>query len=206
MILSLKKTLALGLTAALLVFIAVYAYRLSLPQVGPRVTITSPPLEFSMQLDKTEYGVGENMTIVFDLKNISNETISLAKGECDPVDPHYGGLISTEANGANMQQGPQGSLSGLFHFGFSIVDENGTDVYRHVEGWLQAVYEIVLEPGGYVKQTLLLDPVTQTLIANQLVDGHPLLSGTYQITAILDFSVNKAGVTLETPSITFTIK
>jgi len=73
------KVFSVVLALAAVSGVAAYAYLQSLPQAGPRVTITSPPLEFSVELDKTEYPFseetrsGENITITFCLKNISNK-------------------------------------------------------------------------------------------------------------------------------------
>jgi len=182
----------------------VYAYISSLsPQGGPRATITSPPLEFSMELDKAEYEYGKNVTITFCLKNTSNQTITVTKSQMHAASPYN--ILMTEADGASTP--PENSehlLSHLFHFDFSIKASNGTDVYQ----WslsrfaFAATYDIVFEPYGYLKQTLVWD----------YDYGHgnlPLAKGTYQTRSILDNFVIQYGpgpLTLETPSITIMTK
>jgi hypothetical protein len=184
--------------AILVVSLAVsgYAYWVLLPpQGGPRVTITSPPVEFSMELDKTEYQYGENITIIFSLENISNQTITISKSYWWPIDPVHG-ILSTEAEGANISA-PQipHLLSALFHFGLGITDQNGTKVFEQYRGLSPATYNFSIEPSGHVKQTLVLGP-----------DWDTLPKGTYQIRGIqycgiLGYWWGK----LETPTITFVI-
>jgi len=182
----------------------VFAYRLSLLQqmIGPRVTITSPPLEFSMELEKAEFAVSENITMKFCLKNISNQTIKVTKLHWAPVEPSDK-ILFTESEGINMPPGYAHLLSILFHFGFSIAYNNGTEVFRFVSGPMPTLYDIIFEPGGYVKQTLFWEPIKETPVSSE-----PLPNGTYQIRAILyRIEVNEVWppITLETPSITLAI-
>jgi len=78
-----RKHRAALISAALILVLAVstYAYLRSLPPAaGPRVSLVSPPLEFSMELDKAEFQQGENVTVRLYLKNVSNETIEVGWG------------------------------------------------------------------------------------------------------------------------------
>jgi len=77
-----RKPVFLVVVIVVALLASVYAYLASLPpQRGPRVSITSPPLEFSMELEKAEFQQGENVTIRLSLKNIGNETITLRWGK-----------------------------------------------------------------------------------------------------------------------------
>ncbi len=65
-------------TLVVAVFVAT-AYRASLlPRGGPKATMISLPLEFSIQLEKAEFDQDEPINVTFTLKNISNKTISLS--------------------------------------------------------------------------------------------------------------------------------
>lgn len=192
MILPLKKVFALGVAVVLLGAIIVYGMgylggRESVSsQAGPRASITSPPLEFSIELSKTEFQQTENITMRFCLKNIGNTTIRVIKRSMSVIDPRDGTV--TEADGASIPDDPRG-LSVLFHFGFCVTDSNGTEVYKLTEGKFQATYDIVLEPNGYVKQTRVWN--------YYYIYGSSLPKGTYQIRGIFK--------SLETPSIAFMI-
>ena len=170
--------------------LSVYAYLSSLtPQRGPRVAITSPPLEFSMELDKVEYAYGENVTITFCLKNIGNETITVGKSSIDIIE----GVTSTEASGVND---PRPSA---FHFGFSIADDNGTVIYERFKGATQEAYKFTVEPDGYLRQIFFWSQYG--FLAS------PLPRGAYQIRGIFRGHCTPGFGTsiLETPSITFMI-
>jgi len=172
--------------------LSVYAWLSSLtPQGGPRVAIVSPPLEFWMELDKTEYAYGENVTIAFRLKNISNETITVSKSSMDLLPPAF---ISTEASGAN------GSYLGPFHFGLSITDSNGTVIYERFEGPYAATYRFTVEPDGYVRQIFFWKHYDWL--------ASPLPKGTYQIRGIFYGSCIPGFLTsaLVTPSIAFIVE
>ena len=75
-----SKVLLVTLIVIVVSVASVYAYlEFLLPQSGPRASITSPPLEFSLELDKERYQFGENTTLIFYLRNISNQTVTLEK-------------------------------------------------------------------------------------------------------------------------------
>lgn len=191
-----KKAVFLVAVIVAALVTGVYAYlELFSPRVTPQVTIVSSPLEFSMGLNKTEFQWGENITITFYLGNISNETIKVTWRGRFPIHPSYNGL-TTEADRVTMADGAY-----LFHFGFVITDSNGTEVYKLLGGVFPAIYDIVFEPNGYIKQTLV-----QALYYGG--DSQPLPKGTYQIRGIL-YRIGiqgLGGITLETPSITFVIR
>jgi len=175
----------------------VYAYFLSLPQAGPRVSITSPPLEFSLELNKAEYQYGENITIVLCLRNISNQTITVGKSSMWIIDPSYG-VLTTEADGANFPEGEQHYLSRLFHFGFSITHQNGTVIFKEYIGPAQMTYDFTIEHGGYIKQTFIWVNPLPTV-------SYHIPRGIFQIRGIFKAGIVGVGsITLETPTITFT--
>lgn len=182
-----KKLLTFCTVAILVAAIGVYAYLQSLPQAGPRASITSPPLEFSIELAKTAFQQTENITMRFCLKNIGNATIRVIKPSMWVIDPHDS-TVTTEADGASTPDDPR-ELSVLFHFGFCVTDSNGTEVYKVTEGKFLMICYIDLEPNGYVKQTLVWN--------YYYIYGSPLPKGTYQIRGIFK--------NLETPSIAFMI-
>lgn len=174
----------------------VYAYLASLPlQQGPRVSITSPPVEFSLELDKTEYQYGENISIRLCLKNVGNKTITLRKSSRWPIwpnDPRFPPIF-TEASKA----APEPAVIGYFHFGFSITHQNGTEIFKEYSGVLPMGYEFTVEPGGYVKQTWIWWNPLPTV-------PYHIPKGTHQIRGIPYCGISGLGsVRLETPSITF---
>jgi hypothetical protein len=175
---------------------SVYAYFKLLPsQSGPKVSITSPPLEFSIELNKAEYQFGENITITFNLRNIGNQTVTVTKLTEDSIDPFYQ-ILFTDAEGASTDHPNPNMISYLFHFGYSILDINGTKVYERIGDGIAALYDIVLEPNGYVKQTY---------IWYREYHFQFLPRGTYQIRGIFNHFTTQ-GITLETPSIAFIIR
>jgi hypothetical protein len=157
----------------------VYGYLMSLPPpAGPSVTLTSPPFQLSMTLDKTRYSFAENMTISFCLRNISNETVTLAIPAMSGADQE---TVVTAAEGVTIP-GRQYLLNQLFHFGFTIADRNGTALSICGQGsGIQEGYYLVLEPNASLNQTILVDARYLTYDRN----GQPFQPGAYQITAVL---------------------
>ena len=179
-----KAVIAAAFLIAVLA-VSVYAYLASLPSPpGPRVTITSPPLEFSMQIGKTEYNLGENMTIRFWLKNTSNMTITLDYSE----EYIYEGKAML--------------------FDFIITSANGTEVYRWSEGHfaLAVVYDFTLDPGQEINQTNIW---FQTSWDPLYIKEVQVPAGTYYIRGVIPprragFGINGVGqIALETPSVAF---
>lgn len=186
-----RKRRAALVSAALITVLVVgtYAYLQSLPRAaGPKVTLTSPPIEFSTEVDKAGYQYGENITITFLLRNTSNDTITITKPTMWVIVP---GLfpIPTESYLASPEKG----VRGYFHFGFSITHQNGTEIWKQYSGLYQTIYTIYIEPAGYVKQTWEWDM--------------PLPQGVYYIRGILYCEIPDAFALsiLETPTITITI-
>jgi hypothetical protein len=189
-----SKAFLLVLIVAVASVTGVYAYFKLLPAgAGPRTTITSPPLEFSIQLEKASFQGYENITIRFSLTNIGNETIKIAKSYIDSIT----GFLSTESYKASSPDWDIQSDDETFHFGFSIIDANGTLVYQRIRGWTPTVYNISIEPGGYVKQAFTWN--------YYIFSSSPLPKGTYQITGVFSAAVNGSWITLEAPSIAFVI-
>jgi hypothetical protein len=170
--------------------VSVYAYLASLPPPpGPMVTITSPPLQFSVQIDKTQYNVGENMTITFRLKNTSNGTITIAYPEYD---------LYLDGRSVAL-------------FDFVVTRVNGTEIYRWSDNHLHldSVYRFTLNPGQEINQTYIWDQHVEFPNYTQV----PV--NTYYVRAVMpsmgagSFFTIIGGpykITLETPAITFLIR
>jgi hypothetical protein len=180
-------------------FAGVYGYLMSLPPpAGPSVTLTSPPIQLSMTLDKTRYSFSENMTISFYLRNISNETITLVRPSQWPAEP---GTLITAAEGVTILP-HRNLLTALLHFCLTITDMNGTALLQLGKGGFMATYDIVLEPDASLNQTLFLN-TKYDLLLNP--NGQQLQPGAYQISAALYAYQGSVLYTRETPSIAFTL-
>jgi len=189
-----------GILVACLASIA-YAYWASmpLPTPGPTVSITSPPLQFSMGLDKAEYAPIDNFTVHFSLRNISNQTVTLTVTSIlalgiNPMAPIF--RVETSSEGVTSSE-----LSIAFHFGFRWTYSNGTVVFDTGHfGRFHSTYNIVLAPGGCLNQIFHLSLVQYY--------GKPPVTGVFQIRGFFPyFYVDGSGpptATLETPSIAFT--
>ncbi len=165
------------------------------PRTGPQVSITSFPVELSFGLDKTEYVSGENVTIEFYVRNISNATLRMIKGYRWPNDPS---VVSTESLGASTQRTERNVVAHYFHFGLALAYGNGTEILRTVHGIFPTVYDILLERNGYIRQTVKFG--RQWGIT-------PLPTGTYKLKAIFIAGLNKtSSITLETQWVCFRIK
>ena len=175
---------------------AISVYFASLPpRTGPQVSITSFPVELSFGLDKTEYASGENITIEFYVRNISNATLRMMKGYRWGANPS---VVSTESFGASTQRTERNVVDHYFHFGLALAYSNGTEILRTVHGINPTVYDILLEPNGYIRQTVKFG--RQWGIT-------PLSTGTYELQAIFIAGLNKtSSITLETRWVCFRIK
>jgi len=191
----LRKILVATVIIIALLGASAYAYWASLSSpTGPSVTLTSPPLELSMTLDKTQYSFTENMTISFCLRNISNETVTLTRPDMMEAPP---GSVITAAEGVTILPS-QNLLTDLYHFGIILYSSNGTVILRDVVGPLKATYDIILQPNASLNQTEF-DNFGSTLDENgKVVQSAP---GAYGISAVLRMGQFE----LDTPSITFTL-
>jgi hypothetical protein len=186
------KALLLVLIVAVASVAGVYAYIRSLPaQSGPSATITSLPLEFSILLDKGTFQFGENFTIQFLLKNISNKTVTLTKWAPGGV-PGYEGILDTETNGVTLYRGD-------FQFEFTVKASNGTVIYENGPSLWEGEYQIVIEPSGYLKQMLHWSQYYK------MDYEAPVPKGMYQLTGQFSSGMSGSQINLETPPVTFTI-
>ncbi len=192
----------------------VYSYWVSLPlpkPVGPSVSITSSPIQFSMGLDKTEYASSENLTVHFSLRNISNQTVTVREQhwyELDLSSPYSFMKLASNAEGVSIPSKPPIWLNGLFHFYFSWVDDNGTVIYDTSQALLyQDGYDMIFAPYGSLNQTLSI-----SLAGLPGTDAIPAQTRTFQITGILyHILINSTKlpddiVDIRTPSIGFTVR
>jgi hypothetical protein len=207
----LRKTLVATLVIIAALSVVTYAYWRSLPsQTGPIVTLTSPPFELSLALDKIAYLLTDNMSIRFYLKNISNETVTLTWPNwpwrpSSNLEGEGRFWLATTAEGVAMYDDTL-LYQGL-QFGYILTDSNGTVVEDNPRNYIiiPSSYDITFEPNASINQTLTID-----LLQYRDQMHHPIEQGTYQISARLQTFLSEGGNftglhTWETPSITFTI-
>jgi hypothetical protein len=158
------------------------------------VYVKSSVAEFYLELDKSEYLFGENITITFYVNNTSNKTIEIYKGYIDGIDPSvFDEYFSTETHGVSDGIGLNPYY---FHFGYIIEYINGTEFENHLHGMITATYRLFIEPEGYIKQTMA--------IFGRLI---PLSPSTYRIVAFFSGVMQESvGIDLGTPEIIFTIR
>jgi hypothetical protein len=176
---------------AVILGVSTYAYYASLsPQAGPKVTVTSPPLQFSMQIDKTEYNMGENISIMFWLNNTSNETLKVEYANTPILEPFIP----------------------FKRFDFVVSNESGElydDATQH--SWksngtfeLGRYYFYTLNPGEEIIETNFWDQ--KDLLMNQVPAGMYYLRGVIPVWEV-SFRINGGPwIKLETPSLSFIIK
>ena len=196
-----KRIIVLTVVIVAALGVSIFAYTISLPPPkGPKVTITSPPFEFSMSLDKSVYSLHDNVTISFSLRNISNETVTIEKSSMDFEGP---GLVATESEGVTIGVGYASYLvSVLFHFGYILYNSSGAVIDQALEGIAQAGYSLVFEPNASLNQTL-----SKTLAEYRVGQPlSPIQEGSYQISGAIWGLTNAENSTLETPPIKFTIR
>jgi len=182
--------IVLGLT------VGVFAYsRFSLSPAGPRASVTSQPLKFSMELGKAEFQYGENITIKFRLENIGNETITINRWNPPGWPSGYKETSYSKVHGFDGLFGEE-----EFHFGFRITYPNGTEIYEYTDGMLDYVYSFRMDSGGWIEQNIILDYYSIELA--KIYNPYQLARGIYQIRGVFKNGPH----TLETPSITFAIE
>jgi hypothetical protein len=201
------------LVATLIIIVAlgagVYAYWRSLPsQIGPMVTLTSPPFELSVMLDKTSYSLADNMTMTFYLRNISNETVTIEESDTYGVFNSPAFTLSTVSEGVNTSFNLPGDnpLGVLFPFGYTFSAGNGSIINKFPDGvHFNQAYSIIFQPNASLNQTLNIN-LNEFNASYTAPTGHPLQKGTYQVTGAFKGYLNyEALYSLETPSISFTI-
>lgn len=163
-----------------------------------------------MSLDKTTYELDDNMTMTFYLRNTSNETITVGEPSIKVVSPTDAAIIlATKSEGVNTSYNIVGDnpLGGEFPFSFTLVASNGTVVDKYPGGLSTATtIDIFFEPGASLNQTLYVNLTEYSAIHTSPI-GYPLQKGAYQISAAFYGWFNDDGpYTLETPSITFTVR
>ena len=167
------------------VLVSVYAYVISSRLAsGPRASIISPPLEFSIELNKPEYTLGEKMDMTFVMRNIGNKTITLSW-------PDY----AIGGDGKAM------------FFDFYITDINDTIIYHwSLEAiMLPSVIEKTLTPG---QQLTCICPWLQKTAYPEEAQA-PM--GAYDVRGLtrhfgMTIDGESTGISLETPMVTFEIK
>jgi hypothetical protein len=196
-----RRTIVGILVIVVALSVVAYAYWRSLPsQAGPEVTLTSPPFELSLSLDKSAYSPTDNMTIAVYLRNISNETITAEIPYIAAISPNGPAMtLATVGQGVSTSLG--GSLDGLCPLTYTLVANMATVIKIPSQGADES-YSIIFEPGASLNQTLCINfPNYNELLAA------PLQNGLYQVRVALErVSLNYKDIyTWETPSITFTL-
>ena len=184
------------LRAALLIVIvaaasvaAAYAYiSVRLPQAGPQVSVVSQPLKLTIGLDKTEFKLGENITVGCSVENVGNETITIT------FSSRYGYLDDQDK----------------FHrvyFDFIVTDANGTEIYKWSwgQGAAAATYEVAINPGEELKNAFTWKQNVNCPEDLLVSRGTYFIKGTMPPGASIFRINNGPSIRLETPSITFTI-
>lgn len=179
------KSIVLVLIFVVASFAVSYAYFRSLiPLKITRAKTVSWPLEFSIELDKTDFERGENVSVRVSLKNISNRTVTLKWGK------YYSPADQTIC------------------FDFHVFDVNNSLIYRwsQLQGALLSWKTIVLNASQ--QWTNYFCWYQQFDYPQDLVK---VPAGIYSIVGLtngagLTTDNETRGVELETPSLTFTIK
>jgi hypothetical protein len=125
------------LSAVLLIALvsSVYAYwRFTTPSTPSfYVTASYPPLELRVQLDKTEFALGEEVAVHLSLRNLNNRQVNITF-----------------------------SYLGVY-VDFKILDKKNTVVFlTWYGGWQPALDEVTLAPQGQLSKILLWDQTSQT--------------------------------------------
>lgn len=152
--------------------------------IGPQASVESYPLSLSVGLDKTEFMLGENITVRCAIKNISNETITIT---------FYAAYGYVDDNRVYHQ----------VYCDFIVTDINGTEVYRwsQIQGALGTIYSITLNPNEERANNLLWWPplLKEVPPGTYFVRARTPTTGTFQIN-------NGPRISIESPSIKFIIK
>ena len=169
-----KIAVIAAILATVLAIAAIYAYYRSLPHgrnsltpsfaTGPRITLVSPPLEFSLQLEKTTYVSGENISVSISIRNTSNKTVAMNWSGYEAAGPRPDGYLISSIFPTDT---PQRKV-----LDFVVSDENGTFVYGFIGRVETPIVSIFLATG---------ETATQTFVWNPSADLIP--SGTYFIKA-----------------------
>lgn len=181
-----RRAVLLVAVLAAVSILGAYAYEASLPMhEGPRASIVSPPVEFSVEMNKPDFALGENVTVSLSLKNTSNSTIQLAWGDFS------------------------GSDSGVMYFDFCITDINDTVIYQFSQWhmWEAVKVSKVLKPGEQLASVFIW--WQRTGQPESSVDV-PVPKGTYFLRGLtravrLAVDGQTTEIELETPTVTFTV-
>ena len=173
------------ISALLVTSIAVSLYFGSFKPKATRASIVSSPLEFSIELNKTDFEKDENVTVTLSLINMSNKTLKL-----DWASYYWG-------------------WGQPIFCDFYIVDVNGTRIYQFSRG--RAVYmanwTMVVNPGERVTNFYYWYQVYSGRTGYDAI----VPKGTYSIIGITRWMIltvdgQATEINLETPAISFTIK
>jgi len=190
-----RRIAALLITLVIvLVAASAYGYFLSLSSVGgTRVSsLILQPLRLSMELNKTEFQQGENITIKFLMENIGKKNLTIVV---------FDSLMYQERKPPIL-------------FDFDIVAENSTTVYNFSKDHVvfPTVYEYTIMPGENLTQTYIWDQTIPDYSGKTM--GFRLSSGSYSVRGItpprwaggLIETDSESWASLETSPIAFVIR
>jgi hypothetical protein len=190
------KAIFVSAVAVVSVIVVAFVYRVYLmPSIGPEVSVSSYPLKLAIRLDRTEFAVGENVSMFFTLTNLSNDSVVVT----------YPDMIGD--SGSPFPREVREGANPFMVFAYKVSDENGTKVFwisEHKAQW-PAQWSFTLNP---------LEEVNQTVTWNQNL-GNPSFQnippGTYSIRGNIPpggyLQINWGPrITIETPTITFIVK
>lgn len=185
------KVLGLVLIASLTSVSGAYAYwRLNAqPSSTPYSTAVSPPLELRLELDKTEFQLGETVVMRLFLKNIGDQTLTIDLAHRDRP-PAWGRFIVKHANDTRFFNWPE--------MDFPMADRFSID------------------PGEQVNRTFEWDQLGYGFDSNgRIIElRKPASPGTYKIIGRTEDGVSGRGIAvievqrtikMETPPIVITI-
>jgi hypothetical protein len=161
---------------------SVYSYTaLSPPNEGPKASVISPPLEFSMHLERAEFQQGEIVNVSLTVINMSNKTLELLWGDGRIFD-----LIVDDVNGTRVWN------------------------WQSFHAYVAAEVEKNLNPGGRLSyyfwwgQTVPYEGVAGPYPAGQVPKGTYFIKGALtRFTLRVEDQVT--GESLETPTVAINI-
>jgi len=129
-----RTVLIAAVLGVILASSSIYAYYRSLPsQRGPMVSVRSPPFELWLELSKTTFVLGENVSVKLGLKNVSNENITALWADY--------AIYYPPAYKDNVPPGKRALLD------FLVFDENETKVFQLVTLRYFSVFYQTFAPG-----------------------------------------------------------
>ena len=181
-----ERALFLGSVIIIALIVATSAYINSLrPIIGPRASVVSDTIEFSIGLNKTNFEQNEDVYVAISLTNISNKTMTISWSSY-----YY----------AFGQQ---------LYFDFYVTGSNGSRVFQwsHFVAACLAATNKVLNPGEVLTNFYKWPQIYTDL---PVYDVPTVPAGTYSVVGFTRAMALKTDsqtrISLETPSLSFSIE